>query len=299
MSNEMQFLRELASVRPGLPSKALREIVGARWREPLPHEQGKVLCIDHSHAFSAQIDTDGIVGRVQFGRLWSDPAFSSEVDVSGLRRGMSIEDARKARADLTIRPCKHPAPTSGIAMLDDHTRLRLQFLFDELRVIEFVDDRAVYPEKRATPYPAPVDPPGAPFKDPNFKLVVMSELLDRHMIDLGLRRELAEFVLKRPFDVEREGHALLHPVYEYPVRYPLSKMHLDAVETIVFDGGNSIYPYIWPFWGGESDDFDVQHIEGIELCQNVREVHAISMLNETDFSRLAQLPKLKTRRGVP
>ena len=295
MSNEIGFLRELASVRPGLPSKALREMMGALWREPLPHEQGQVLCIDHSHGFSAQIDSDGIVGRVQFGREWSDPPFSSEVDISGLRCGMSLENARRARPDLTIHPGKHPMPTGGIAKLDKHTRLRLRFLFDKLRVIEFVDDRAAYPKQRPTPYPAPVDPPGAPFKDPNFKLVVMNDLLNRHIIDLGTRRELAEFVLKRPFDVDREGYSLLRPVYDYLVRFPLTKTHLDAVEMIVFDGGNLIYSYIWPFWDGESTEFDVQHIEGIELCQNVREIHAISMFDETVLTRLVQHPNLKTR----
>lgn len=128
MSNEIRFLRELASVRPGLPSKALREMVGALWREPLPHQQGQVLCIEHSHGFSAQIDSDGIVGRVEFGREWSDPPFSSEVDISGLRCGMSLENARRARPDLTIHPGKHPMPTGGIAKLDEHTRLRLRFL---------------------------------------------------------------------------------------------------------------------------------------------------------------------------
>lgn len=298
MPDEVQFLRKLAAVRPGLPSAALREILGTRWSEPLPHEQGNVLCIQHSHAFSAQISKEGLVGRVQFGRLWSDPAFSSDVEVAGLRAGMSIEDAHHARPELTIYPAKHPAPTAGNAKLDEHTRLRLQFLFDELRVIEFVDDRAVYPAKRATPYPQPAEPPGAPFKDPNFKLVVMSDLLDRHLIHLGHPSELAEYVLNRPFNVEEEGYALLKPVYDYLVRYPLTQQHLNGVEMIIFDGGNSIYPYIWPFWDGETNEFDVESIDGIELCQNVREIHVISMLNATDFSHLSRLPKLTKREGV-
>src|SRR5262249_7641328 len=170
--------------------------------------------------------------------------FPSEVEVSGLRCGMSIGDARETEPSLTIRPGSHPAPTSGLAQLNERLHLRLQFLFDELRVIEFLDDRAVYPDELPTPFPAPVDPPGAPFKDPTFKLVVMSELLDRHIIDLGKPGELAQFVLKRAFDVENEGYSLLRPLYDYLVRFPLSKAHLDAVETIIFDGGNSIYSYI-------------------------------------------------------
>lgn len=212
---------------------------------------------------------------------------------------MSLEAARKVRPDLTIQPGSHPMPTIASAKLDEHTYLRLQFLFDELRVITFVDDRANSPAKRPTPFPAAVEPRGAPFKDLNFKLVVMSHLVDRHIIDRGRSSELAEFVLKRPFDVGNEGYELVRPVYDYLVRFPPTKQHLDAVETIVVDGGNWIYRYIWPFCDGESGEFDVDHIEGIELCQNLREIHVLSMLNETDFSRLAQLPKLTTRTGIP
>src|SRR5262245_16447262 len=100
MPKDMQFLRDLAAVRPGLPAQALRKIIGSRWREPLPHEQGRVLCIEHDYGFAAQIDNEGIVRRVAFGKIWSDPAFSSQVDISGLRCGMSLEAARKVRPDL-------------------------------------------------------------------------------------------------------------------------------------------------------------------------------------------------------
>src|SRR5205814_346595 len=113
MPKDTQFLKNLVGVRPGLTVAALRSIVGAQWREPLPHEEGKVLCIAHSHGFTAQIDNAGIVGRVEFGTIWNNPAFALHVDIGGLHCGMSIKEARSARPDLTISPGTHPMPTFG------------------------------------------------------------------------------------------------------------------------------------------------------------------------------------------
>jgi hypothetical protein len=294
MPDDLEFLEALAAVRPGLPGHALRQIFGPRWREPLAHEQGKVLCIRHSHAFTAQIDIHGIVRLIEFGTIWADPPFSADVGVTGLRRGMSVGSAQRVYPQLTIRPGNHPMPTFGSAKLDDGTSLRLQFLFEELRVIALFDEQAVYPAKVSTPYPNPVEPPGHPFADPNFKLVVMSDLLDRHIIDLATTRELAAFVLKRPFDIEKEGYALVRPVYDYLVRFPLTPDHISAVETISFDGGLSIYPYIWPFWDGESNEFEVRSVQGLELCQNVTELRDLPTSNGMNFRNapFRRLPKL-------
>ena len=101
MSDDPGFLKALATVRPGLPVQELRRIIGARWREPLAHEQGKVLCIRHSHAFTAQIDIHGIVRRVEFGTPWSDPPFSQDVDVGGPRCGMSTGGAQRVYPQVT------------------------------------------------------------------------------------------------------------------------------------------------------------------------------------------------------
>ncbi|GLR84734.1 DUF6892 domain-containing protein [Bradyrhizobium iriomotense] len=295
MSDELNFLRSLAAVRLGDSLQSLRQLVGHRWREPLPHEQGKVMCLRHTHAFVAQIDVNGAVGRVEFGTLWVDPPFSPNVDIAGLRAGMPLCNAQLVYPDLLVRSGQHPMPTLGSVKLDANTTLRLQFLFDELRVIGFVNEKAVHPAKVDMVYPAPTEPPGHPFSDPNFKLAVLSDLLDRDIIHLGTKRELASFVLGRPFDIDAEGYEFIRPVYDYLVRYPLTADQMDAVERIdCADGGLSIYSYIWPFWSGHSNVFDVQSVDGVELCRNVTELCDLPPVDVFDFksANLRRLPKL-------
>lgn len=298
MADDKDLSRALATVRPGMPVAELRQIAGGRWRDPAAHRQGKVDCLEYKIGFSAQIGIDGRVGRVQFGTTWVNPPFSSGVDIAGLRIGMSPEAAKRARPDLAIHEARHPTPTSGMGQEKDGSQLRLQFLFDKLRVIELVNEQAVYPPPMPTPYPAAEEPAGAPFKDPNLKLAVMSELLDRHLLDLGTPRELASFVLGRPVDLDADGYEMLPAARDYLVRYPLSQELLDAVDTLTFDGGSSIYNFAWYFWGGETHHFDIVSLEGIEACRNLEAVHVIAVFAVTDLSPLQRLPKLRVRKGL-
>jgi hypothetical protein len=142
-------------------------------------------------------------------------------------------------------------------------------------------------------YPQPEATAGAPFADPNFKLVVLDALLTSGTITLGAREKLAESVLGPDYDEDEDGYALLKPVYDYLTRFPLTASHLTAVEELIFDGGNEIYPYAFPFWDGETDEFDIRSLEGIGQLANLRSIHVISLLADADLAPLAGLTQLK------
>lgn len=115
---------------------------------------------------------------------------------------------------------------------------------------------------------------------PNLKLAVIDALVQAGAIDLGTPQQLAEHVLGRPIDLRSEGDRLLQPVYDYLVRYPLTVTQLDSVEVLTFDGALGIYEYIWYLWDGESDEFDISSIDGIEHCRNLRRVNANALVSD-------------------
>ena len=102
-----------------------------------------------------------------------------------------------------------------------------------------IADRAVYP--------VPEGPPGAPFSDVNFKLAVMSALVDNGVINLGKPPQLARHLVGDGFDYEREGYHPVPEVRDYLARYPLSPDMLGSLDTLNLDGGSSIYHHIWHF----------------------------------------------------
>jgi hypothetical protein len=142
-------------------------------------------------------------------------------------------------------------------------------------------------------YPQPEATAGAPFADPNLKLAVLDTLLTSGTITLGPREELAQSLLGPDYDEDEQGYALLEPVYDWLTRFPLTATHLAAVDELIFDGGNEIYTYAFPFWDGESDEFDVKNLEGIGQLANLRSIHVISMMLDNDLAHLAGLAQLE------
>lgn len=147
-----------------------------------------------------------------------------------------------------------------------------------------------------TPLPQPDGIPGAPFADPNLKLVVIDELISAGIIDLGSPGEFLSQMLGRTYEPRSDGQQprKCQPAYDYLVRYPLTPQQLQSVDSLCFDGGNDIYEFIWPGWDGETSDFNISSLDGIECLTELQTFNEISMLQVVDFKPLCALPKLTT-----
>jgi hypothetical protein len=285
-------LKALARLRPGAPASALQAALGSRWRASAPHQGGLVDIVENSHGFTARLDIDGIVREVRYGWRFDHRPF-----IDGLRIGMKLDEAITARPDIRIdKPIGRSGPPwFGGARLSDTLRLDLTFGYESLSKVEFITENAVYPSEGPPPYPAMAGEPGAPFKDPNLKLLVLSDLRDRKVIDLGTPQQLAEHVLKRKVDLDDEGYDPIPEAYEYLARYPLDPDLLAQVNSLIFDAGTGIVEYAWRFWTGEGGKFDVHSLEGIEHCVNLEEIDVVALLSsdEIDLRQLALLSKLR------
>lgn len=117
--------------------------------------------------------------------------------------------------------------------------------------------------------------------------------MHKGIIDLGTPRQLAEHVLgPGEFDVGREGYHPIPAARDYLVRYPLTPDMLGEIDTVILDGGNAIYAYIWLFWSGEDDSFDVSSLEGLSNCPNIRALEVVAMISVVDIAALVPLRHL-------
>jgi hypothetical protein len=241
------------------------------------------------HGFLAQIDSSDHIGAIYF----HEP-FPKAVEIAGLRFGMSLAEAQAKQPELK-EALRLPVYESVhySAEVSSHYRMLVEFRWGKLYQIGFRNPQAVYPPKQPMVYPPPAGNPGAPFADPNFKLVVLSSLLESDALDLSSYQDLASHVLKRPIDLEKEGYHLLPQAYDYLARYPLTDADLALVETITFDGGNAIYPYCYRFWHGETKEFDIRSIDGIGRCENLRSIICIALIEKLDIAQLVGLQKLE------
>lgn len=288
MTNNPIDFAALAALRPGEAKDVLARAMGSRWREPAPHQEGSVMSISRVHGFDARIDTSGHIGALRY-----RDAFPETVSIFGLALGMSAETvlAKMPQLKWAFRLPVYESVTYA-ADVSSHYKMLVEFRWGKLYAITFRNPAASYPPKQPMAYPAAQGAPGAPFADPNFKLVILSSLLETNLLDLAEPKELAEFVLNRPVDLEQEGYALIRKAYDYLTRYPLSEDDLANVETVTLDGGNDIYPYCFKFWDGETAEFDVSSVKGIALCGNVTSLHCIALIKQLDVADLVGLNKL-------
>lgn len=283
----------LAALRPGAAIAEVAKAYGDAWKPPLPHREGRVVVIDMSDGVVTRFTSDGRLGAIRFN--WR---FGKEVPVLGLQ--MSARwDAIKARfPDIDERPLvmKPFAWLDHLAAPHLHIRMEIGSTHDDqryLRWIELSDPAAVFPDKQTVAYPAPSGDPGAPFKDVNLKLAVLSQLIDVGAIDIGDPQDLYDHVLGRHFDLEGDGYRPVPEARAYLARYPLTPELCAKVTDIEFDGGATAYRYIHYFWDGEDDAFTIRSLDGIEALPNLKSVSIISML-DLDAVDLAPLK----RRGI-
>ncbi|WP_057791830.1 DUF6892 domain-containing protein [Roseovarius atlanticus] len=133
----------------------------------------------------------------------------------------------------------------------------------------------------------------APFADPNFKLTVIDALMANGTFDLGDEAAFQDRLSKGQYDYERDGYTLNRSFLSYFRQYPLTSAHLAAVEELWFDGGLDIYGWIFPFWGGETEDFDIASVADLSLLPNLRVFGFSAMHHANDLTAYLRAPRLE------
>jgi hypothetical protein len=272
----------LAVLRPGAPVADVAKAYGSAWKPPLPHREGSVLTIGCTDGVVVRIASDGRLGSIRY-----DWRFGEEYPVTGIHMSANEGVLRARFPSLDLKPLgAGVGPFSWPSLVEDGLNMRFELgtTYEGvryLRSVELYDPGAVYAPKLPVLYPAPSGAAGAPFKDVNLKLAVMSELIDNGHIDIGDPQDLYDHVLGRHFDLEAEGYEPVAEARDFLARFPLSQELLDSVTSIEFDGSSTSYSYINYFWDGESDEFTVTSFEGIEALRNLKTIRVISMVDET------------------
>lgn len=124
------------------------------------------------------------------------------------------------------------------------------------------------------------------FKDTNFKLTVIDALMEQGILDFGPFPDFLKQIEGPQYDYENDGYDLSAKAYRYFADYPLTADQLSKVERLTFDGGLNIYPFIYPFWGGETEDFDIRSLDDLRHLPNLKAFEVISMLTGPDLAPL-------------
>lgn len=293
---EQGFNRLLASqMRPGASIEEARAVWGSRWQAPSRKDEGWVGRFDKL-GFDIRLDRAGRVGSVRF-----QTGFPAKYAIEGLQLGMAAAAVFEARPKLKQLPDPE-AQWQGLRygeQLSPGYALIAGVIKDKLAYITFESAHSDYPSAKEY-VPAPtgrfraVDDSTEPtFADPNLKLAVLGALIRNKTLDFGLEEELFMHVRGKHVDMDEVEYELASDVYEFLARYPLTSDELDSVEEIWLEASSDVLQYVWPKFGGESDEFHIRSFAGVEKCPRIRSVCVI-MQGDIDLSPLQTLASLES-----
>jgi hypothetical protein len=115
------------------------------------------------------------------------------------------------------------------------------------------------------------------FKDLNFKLLVLQELMyvQKALVPPFDVHQFIRQHTEREIMIEQEGYAVIPEVLAYFESVPIPSSLLAQVQQLAFDGGNEIYRQIFPYWDGECSTFDVKHADDVALVANLNRLSSM------------------------
>ncbi len=139
--------------------------------------------------------------------------------------------------------------------------------------------------------------------DKNLKLALVQALLHH---DVHPPFDRTKFILEHnlphgegeggyPEDADPDENPDYRKVYEIESELLswLEPKHLPLIEYVQWQGGQDVQHWIWTFWDGESDEFDITDLTGIASLTALRSLSLVSCCTVQDLTPLAGMATLE------
>lgn len=134
----------------------------------------------------------------------------------------------------------------------------------------------------------------ADIPDRNLKLMLIQSAWIAKLLPPFDKEAFYRDVVGSPYDPRADYNDRIdRRVLDAILATPLPKETLRKLTYVVWDAGNEIYNLIWTNWGGETDDFYVRDLAGIEACEAVKQLLFIGGASFDDCSPLGKLNALE------
>lgn len=129
--------------------------------------------------------------------------------------------------------------------------------------------------------------------DKNLRLAIIGNLIQEEYFQFSIE-DFFENELNKKFDLmAKYNYEPLPEVEEYFKQLDLKSLGAEKLESIYFEAGDDIIHFVWNQWDGEDEYFDIQSLDGIEICKNIKELNIDLLSNITDLTPLESLSKLE------
>lgn len=129
--------------------------------------------------------------------------------------------------------------------------------------------------------------------DPNLRLTLLQAAWDENLVSRFDKEAFFRDELHQELDDEADYNNRIDTrVRDALLAIPLPDETLAQIRLVEWDGGNRIWREIWTNWDGESGEFDVKSLSGIEACTGLESLLFIAGGRFKNIAPLARLPSL-------
>jgi hypothetical protein len=134
----------------------------------------------------------------------------------------------------------------------------------------------------------------ADVKDPNLRLTLLQAAWDAGALPPFDKQAFYQNTLGEPYDPKADYNERIDKrVRDALLATPMPDDVLERLKVVAWDGGNDVHHFVWTNWDGESDEFDVADLTGIEKCKNLERLLFIAGARFTDCKPLTGMSKLR------
>lgn len=135
----------------------------------------------------------------------------------------------------------------------------------------------------------------AEIRDPNLRLTILHSAWNAGLLPPFDKEAFYRDVLHDPWDADADyNDEVDERVRKHLLTIPLPSDLLAKLTRVTWDAGNEVFNYIWTTFDGESDEFAVRDLNGIEACKNLDVLEFTGGAAFRDCAPLAGLPKLSS-----
>jgi hypothetical protein len=143
----------------------------------------------------------------------------------------------------------------------------------------------------------------APIRDPNLRLILLEAAWNEDLLPRFDKDAFYRDALKEKYDPRAEYNQRIDErVRDALLSAPLDDDVLSQLKIVTWDGGNEAFLDIWTYWDGESGEFDVVDLAGIEKCTSLERLLFLAGARFPDcvpLGGLTQLHEVRIRGEEP
>jgi len=130
--------------------------------------------------------------------------------------------------------------------------------------------------------------------DPNLRLTFLQCLWDEELLPTLDKEAFYRDTLGEEYDPSADYNDMADPrVRNHLLSIELPDTLLAQLKIVDWDVGSDVFQMIWTNWDGETDEFDLTDLTGIEACRSMETLEVLSGGGLESCAALAGLPALR------